>query len=246
MVIRAILFDMGNTLIDFESRPARELHRTAVDAVHDRLGEMISGALPSRSAFQGHMEEAWTKLEARHRSRTGQPTLGEAIRVALGPISDGLTADEVSQLELAHYRVIRAQIRLYPEVKEVLEELISRGLQLALISNTIWPTHLHREDLTALGLDRFFRSVIFSRDFGRMKPHPAIFRSALDSLGVEADLAMVVGDRAGADIAGAHAVGCKAVLRIHPFTYDPDEPALALADARIHSLTELIPLLDRF
>jgi len=246
MAIRAILFDMGNTLIDFESRPARDLHRTAVDAVHERLSEMFAGDLPSRSEFQGQMDTAWTKLEARHRSRTGQPTLGEAIRVALEPFSVRLTANEVSQLEFAHYQVIRAQIRLYPEVKEVLEELISRGLQLALISNTIWPTHLHREDLTALGLDRYFRTVIFSRDFGRMKPHPAIFRSALDSLGVEPEFAMVVGDRAGADIAGAHAVGCKAVLRIHPFTYDPEVPELALADARIHSLTELLPLLDRF
>jgi putative hydrolase of the HAD superfamily len=246
MAIRAILFDMGNTLIDFESRPACELHRTAVDAVHDRLGEMIPGELPSRSEFQGQMEDAWTKLEARHRSRTSQPTLAEAIRIALEPISHALTVNDVSELELAHYQVIRAQIRLYPEVMEVLEKLSSRGLQLALISNTIWPTDLHREDLTALGLDRFFRSVIFSRDFGRMKPHPAIFRSALDSLGVKPEFAMVVGDRAGADIAGAHAVGCKAVLRIHPFTYDPDEPDLALADARIQSLTELFPLLDRF
>jgi len=246
MVIRAILFDMGNTLIDFESIPARDLHRTAVDAVHARLVDLTPGGLPTRTEFQDRIQEAWTLLEARHRPRTSQPTLKEAIRTALDSTSVHLSDEEVSQLELAHYQVIRAQLRLYPEVKEVLAALISRGLALALISNTIWPTHLHREDLADLGLSGFFRVVIFSRDFGRMKPHPAIFLEALESLEVEPAEAMVVGDRAKADIAGAHAVGCKAVHRIHPFTYDPEEPDAALADARIHSLSEVLPLLDRF
>jgi HAD superfamily hydrolase (TIGR01509 family) len=244
MAIKAILFDMGNTLIDFEAEPARTLHRRAEDAVRDRLIALGNGRVPPPDAFREQFARAWEVVGDRHRPDTGQPTLAEAILAVLDALGIRIPPADLAALEEAHYGVIRAQIRPYPEAEGVLARLRARGLGLALISNTIWPTALHRQDLAALGWDRVFDPVVFSRDFGRMKPHPSIFRVALDRLGVAPEEAVVVGDRVEADVRGARNTGCRCVLKLHPYTR-PEDPDAAGADGIIERLDELIGWLDR-
>ena len=54
------------------------------------------------------------------------------------------------------------------------------------------------------------------------KPHPLIFERALDELGVEPGDALFVGDRRGADIGGAQALGMTTVQAFW-FRADPDD-----------------------
>ena len=51
-----------------------------------------------------------------------------------------------------------------------------------------------------------------SRSHGRVKPHPTIFQAALDTLGVPARDAVMVGDSLEEDIEGARALGMRAIL----------------------------------
>ncbi|MBN2492102.1 MAG: HAD family hydrolase [Planctomycetes bacterium] len=244
MAIQAVLFDLGNTLIDFESEPAATLHRRAEDAVQRRLVQLRDATVPGGDTFRAHFARAWAVVEERHRADLGQPALAEAIGEVLAALGIPASPEEVAALEAAHYEVIRAQIRPYPEAGRVLECVRRRGLGMALVSNTIWPAAFHRADLAALGWDRTFEPAIFSRDFGRRKPHPSIFRAALERLAVAPGEAVVVGDRAEADIEGARNVGCRAVLKLHPFTR-PADPAGVAADAVIERLDELLDWLDR-
>lgn len=86
---------------------------------------------------------------------------------------------------------------------ETLRLLASRRLALAVCAN--WdcalPQHLAR-----LGLDGFFRTVVTSAEAGTPKPNPAVFRLALERLGVEPDRALHVGDEE-IDEQGAVAAG---------------------------------------
>ena len=96
-----------------------------------------------------------------------------------------------------------------PGTRSMLAELKRRGLKLAVISN--WdqrlPLLLERLDL-ADPFDTFAISAIV----GAEKPHPRIFETALEALGVAAESALHVGDSRRDDVEGADGVGMQALL----------------------------------
>ncbi len=244
MAVKSVLFDMGNTLIDFESRPLDELHEAAVGAVHARLSGLVGrDRVPGQVDFRALLARIWESVEERHRPNSGQPTLNEALQAVLNDLSISASRSLLHDLELAHYETFRVQIRPDPEAREVLEGCLGRGLRLALISNTIWSPHLHREDLARFDLGRYFHRIVFSPDFGRRKPHPAIFMHVLDGFATLPEEAVVVGDRIDADIQGARNAGCMAVLKVHPFSCLEGQDRVS-PDAVIHSLKEILSFLD--
>ena len=96
---------------------------------------------------------------------------------------------------------------LYEDALPVLADLRARSIKIGLISNG-------SRDLDefvghhALDVD----CAVGSRAFGRTKPHPEIFRRALELLGVEPGEAAMVGDSYEDDIEGARALGMQAFL----------------------------------
>ncbi len=98
---------------------------------------------------------------------------------------------------------------LYEDVEPVFRELHRRGMRIGLISNT------HRS-LTSFQdhfeLDDLVSGAISSSEHGFMKPHPSIFRAALDLLGAQAGESVMVGDSPSDDIEGALRIGMRGVL----------------------------------
>jgi putative hydrolase of the HAD superfamily len=76
-----------------------------------------------------------------------------------------------------------------------------------------------------------------------MKPHPSIFRAALDLLDVPAADALMVGDSVSQDVEGALAVGMRAALLHRSGEPHPRAQELAAANVPVvASLTELCRL----
>jgi putative hydrolase of the HAD superfamily len=100
-----------------------------------------------------------------------------------------------------------ANFELFEDTLPVLAELRAHGLKIGLVSNT-------GRDLAAFvahhALD--VDAAVGSAKHGKTKPHPAIFLSALEELGVRAEEAAMVGDSPEDDIAGARALGMRAFL----------------------------------
>jgi putative hydrolase of the HAD superfamily len=92
-----------------------------------------------------------------------------------------------------------------PGAIEALAELRARGLELAVVSN--WDVGLI-EHLERIGASPLFSAIVTSAEAGAAKPDPAIFRLALERLGVEPDRALHVGDEPE-DKKGAHAAGMR-------------------------------------
>ncbi len=65
--------------------------------------------------------------------------------------------------------------------------------------------------IAALGLAPYMATVFTSAAIGFEKPHPQAFHTALRALG-GATAVWMVGDSMTADVAGAHAVGFRAIL----------------------------------
>jgi putative hydrolase of the HAD superfamily len=153
--------------------------------------------------------EAAFAAEVRHygpRSHTGRDpeTLRnlqrECAAVFLAALDAPLDPDEFAPALVGalHFEAL-------PGTQDTLAGLRARGIRLAVVSN--WdaslPLHLERA-----GFNGCFDAIVTAADAGVRKPDPAIFRVALDRLGMRPDDAVHVGD-AEVDAKGAHAAGMR-------------------------------------
>ena len=124
---------------------------------------------------------------------------------------------------------------LYPDVRETLEWLRSEGYQLGVVSN--WEERLWSL-LTAHGIADFFQFAVVSEVEGYTKPHPELYRRALERARAPADQVVHVGDALREDMEGAAQVGIQGVL------LDRTDAAHNAYSPRIASLRDLPHLLN--
>ncbi|PKO23258.1 MAG: hypothetical protein CVU38_05000 [Chloroflexi bacterium HGW-Chloroflexi-1] len=237
----AILFDLGDTLVDLgEGRGSYEARlATQVGRVYDVLAA-AGVVLPDRQFF---CDALATGSEARYQAALAEQQ-GLSVYDVLRGLFDKLQIeadDGLLEASAGAYCRGGGITALRPGAREVLTQLRDRGLRLGVISNTLQPGRYLDEALARRGIFDFFPVRIYSSEVGVAKPHPAIFRAALDALGVSAAAALYVGDRLRADVAGAHGVGMRAVLVevAHRPESDPD----IVPDARVKELPELLEVL---
>jgi putative hydrolase of the HAD superfamily len=239
-VIKAVLFDMGSTLLEFENQPWEELIRQGMEAVYAGLqayGAVLPGPQGFYRAFHETYQETWREAE--------QSLIELEIRVLLQTTVQELglllSDAEIGHLVRAHYGPISSQVTIYADTIETLADVRRRGMKIGLVSNTVWPGLLHKEDLERFGIIEFFDHLLFSADLGIRKPHPHIFQTALEALHVAPHEAVFVGDRVPEDIAGAMRVGMRGVWKERP---DRERLPDVTPDAQIVHLRELFGLLD--
>jgi len=98
---------------------------------------------------------------------------------------------------------------LYDDVADGLRNLKAQGFRLGLISNSHRPLESFETHFDLVGL---ISVRVSSADHGFLKPHPSIFRAALELMQVEAGDAAMVGDSLAHDVAGALEVGMRPIL----------------------------------
>lgn len=231
---RAVLFDLGNTLVSYY-RPA-DFGPLLTQIIDDLLRYL---ARQGRSYDKQAVMAQAVALNAERADLSIYPLM-ERLRLVFG-LDDAFLVqhgDELSRLFLAP---IFATAKLDPAVLSLLTELKARGLVTGIISNTPWgsPAADWQAELGRHGLLGVVDSAVFCVECGKRKPDPHIFRFALERLGVSAADAVFVGDDARWDVFGARSVGMRAVL------LEPAEVEIAEGVERIRRLEELLPLLDR-
>jgi putative hydrolase of the HAD superfamily len=128
------------------------------------------------------------------------------------------------------FRDITLWSRVLPETPPFLHKLRAQGYRLGVISNSIGTMELQLE---RVGLRHYFEVAIDSAVVGVEKPHPEIFRIALERAKVLPADAIFVGDTNATDMGGAHLAGLAGVLIDRVGAY-PNAPS-----PRITSLPEL-------
>lgn len=127
---------------------------------------------------------------------------------------------------------------LYDDVSESLRTLAQAGVRLGLISNSHRCLDSFRSHFE---LDGLISVTVSSLEHGFLKPHPSIFRVALERAGVGAHEAAMVGDSLTHDVAGARRVGMRGILLVR----GGEPPEVDDGIAVIRTLTELPTLLER-
>lgn len=125
---------------------------------------------------------------------------------------------------------------LYDDVPDAIRTVRGLGYRIALISNTQRCLTTFTEHFELRGL---IDLTLSSADHGYMKPHPSIFEAALRGLEVTPAESVMVGDSLSHDVAGAVAVGMRAVL----VARGAPPPAVPADVPVIQSLRELPALL---
>jgi len=195
---RAVLFDVDFTL----ARPGPDL---GPDGYH-RLGERHGLRLdPARyaEARAAAVETLERNPELRHDEELWFAFTERIIR-GMGGDSD---AARDLAIEMTRLWENSENFDLYDDVLPVIAVLRRHHLKLGLVSNS----GRELDDFVAhhaLDVD----CAITSRAHGWTKPHPTIFRAALELLEVEPAQAVMVGDSVEDDVEGALALGMTAFL----------------------------------
>ncbi len=202
--IRAILFDLDDTLLDTHGASAAALNATCVLAAEHCPG-LAEAAI--RDAFREVIHATDRALELGRISFASAPEL-HRYRWRETLARCGGSPEHAAALGDCYAAARRAAHRLYPEVAEVLPGLL-RVYQVALLTNG--PADFQREKIAAIELGRWIGTYFISGELGFWKPYPQIFEHALTELGRRPGEVVMVGDSLRHDIAGAAAVGLRTV-----------------------------------
>ena len=216
MAFRAVLFDLGQTLLEYPGNTHefwREFLEQRLAAMHPLFQEM-AGAIDgdTQSFVERAMDIVWPERKINMSGKSWH--FGERMRALLAACGrEECTDGECQRLTEAFYEPIGAATKRYPETLGVLEALRQSGTRMAIISNAPWdvPGRLLRADMRRWEIERFFDVFVTSGEVPWRKPHPEFMWAAARELGVEPETCLVVGDSLKADIAGARAAGMRCV-----------------------------------
>jgi putative hydrolase of the HAD superfamily len=125
-------------------------------------------------------------------------------------------------------------------VNMTLVALVKRGLKLAVVSDA--PGREAWLRLCYLNFHYIFDHVVTFEDTGERKPSPAPFRRALELLQVGASDAIMVGDWAERDVAGAANLGMTTAFARYGDTFGT---VVSHADYDLNDVSELLQVIDR-
>jgi len=223
-VIKAVIFDIDNTLTDF-----MRMKRASVDAAVEAM--IDAGLKVEKKTMVDKIFEVYWKEGVEDQKIFDKVLLQEFGRVDVPVLAAGI----------AGYRRAKAgTLALYPHVKMTLIELLRSGIRLGAISDApkleVWLR------IVALDLQHCFQHVVTSEDFQVHKPDPLPFRRALDLLEVRPEEALMVGDWAERDIAGAKRLGIKTAWAKYGNTFDTTDSG---ADYELGDIAELLAIVRK-
>jgi HAD superfamily hydrolase (TIGR01662 family) len=206
-MLKAVLFDFGNTLVSTNINWAKivprslEDLRAALSAVPGLNGERLGRDF----LFIRHLAREEGKKSLYELPAT--EALKRAVRL------QGIELDP-EKLQQAIDAFFAAEEKAYPlifGIPEVLYQLRELGLKMAVVSNATCGRLIRRalESRKLLGL---FDQVTVSAEVGLRKPHPQIFKHTAERLGCLPSACAMVGDQPDTDIEGAKACGMFTVL----------------------------------
>jgi len=188
--IRACVFDAYGTLFDVHS---------AVTRLKPEIGERADAL--SQLWRTRQLEYTWLRALMGRHTDFWQVT-GDALDYALA--ATGVEAGPVRGRLMQAYRALDA----YPEVPDVLRRLRAAGHRTAILSNG--EPGMLGDAAASAGITDLLDALLSVEEVGVYKPHPTVYRLAVDRLGVRPDEIAFMSSNAW-DICGAATFGLRPV-----------------------------------
>lgn len=218
--IKAIIFDLDNTLMDF-LKMKREAIEQAIEAMID------SGLTIDKKIIHKTVDEIYDAKGMEY-----QTVFQELLEKLTGEVDYKILCAGI----VAYRKVKESFVEPYPHVIPTLINLIKRGYKLAIVSDA--PRMQGWTRLAGMRLQHFFDVVVTYEDTNTLKPEKLPFEKALALLNVNADEVLMIGDSIEKDIFGAKRMGMKTALAAYGTVKETKE-----ADYIIKDISELLEIL---
>lgn len=223
-MIKAIIFDLDNTLIDF-----MRMKNTAVEAA---TKAMIDAGLDFPYVqIREKIDEIYKEKGIEY-----QQVFDQLLNHFIGKIDY-----KILSAGIVAYRTAReSELNTYPHVIPTLIKLIKMGIKLGVVSDA--PSREAWLRLSYIGLHHIFDAIVTFDDSKERKPSPVPFNLILKRLGVGAEHSLMVGDWAERDVVGAKSVGMKTAFAKYGDTFNT---LIHEADFEINDVSELIEIVKK-
>jgi HAD superfamily hydrolase (TIGR01509 family) len=240
--VKALFFDMGNTLLHFHDGSTDE---EKDEAGLRRMTEYLQGFCPSvtvREVRSGFFDPWMEKLEKRATALT-EYQIDHLLLPFLAGYGVAFSREHCVETMRAFYSEYISQVQWEPKLRESLLQFKEMGYRLGVVSNACLYDEVMKDCFVQAGVADLFESYTFSYGADFCKPRPEIFMQALASMSLAPHEAVMIGDHAANDLEPAVRLGMQAVL------YDRGQrQASVTAGAedgfiRIRSISELVQVL---
>ncbi|MCL5278921.1 MAG: HAD family hydrolase [Planctomycetes bacterium] len=238
-IINAVLFDLGDTLLEFgdfsTTRAFLEGARTTYAFLRDHNQPV--------SCFAWYFLRNLVRLRTQYLiailTRRDFDSL-EVLKEVGAKLGVRLSADQWTEFAWLWYEPLSRRARIEEGLPESLARLTDMGLKLGIVSNTFVNRASLQRQLQLLGLLEFFPVQLYSYEFHVRKPSTEIFRIAAGRIAERPENILFVGDRIDNDILPALASGMRAVLKEAYTNQGKRVPPAALRIGRLAELPALI------
>ena len=211
--IKAVLFDLGETLLNFGKVHTTRLFRQGARLSFDflkSLGQPVGN-------FEHYCWRNLIHLRIRYwlSNITGRDFDALALLKRIGTKA-GVKLDEQQWRHLAWlwYEPLSKVAKVEPKTKETLAALKKLGLKLGIVSNTFINGSSLDKHLEQLGILDFFAVRVYSYEFNFRKPDARIFKAAAERIGEMLENILFIGDHINKDVKAAAKTGMQAILKV--------------------------------
>lgn len=202
MPIKAVVFDLDNTLYDYDTcneLAEKKLFDTisiAFDVTEDYAEELL------KQAKRNIKKQLGDKVAASHNRLLYMQNICEQMRK--NPMIYAI------DFYNAYWDTMLENMQLFDYVEPLMNELKTYGIKIGILTDLT--AHIQYRKLSKLGLTEIIDYLVTSEEAGAEKPSDKMFNLMLNKLGLLPEEVLMVGDSPKKDIEGARKAGIEGIL----------------------------------